>query len=454
MSRRMIIATFALLAACPPPGSNPDDTGPSDSVPYNPNDEDGDGVTVGDGDCDDDNPDVYPGADEIPYDGADQDCDGEDSLDADGDGYDALWFGGDDCDDDDPDVHPGAEEVCGDGIDADCSGDPDDGSTDADGDGFVSWACTGGDDCDDSDNVIQPNRSVTVPGDYDTVAAAVAAVCSGSTVTVSAGTYAGNIDASGKAISLIGEAGASQTALAGYGDASVVIMGSEDGASLFSGFSVRGGSAQVGGGLYCTGQCTVEDSTFYNNSADYGAGLALVDADLSVASCTFWGNEAAEGSGIFIDSSSGSVSDVIFSSQSASRNGAGASVWFSQVDFSGITAQVLDAEQGAGLYLYQHEGTVTASSFNLCEAEIGGGVWNRDSTLDLNGNRFTDNYSEWGGAGYYCWDSTVTNLDTNSFEGSGLGDHNGNGTPDANDCDDYTATPCVDVGCRGCYGCP
>ncbi len=452
MIRPALLATFTLLMACPPPGSPTDETG--DSTPYDPSDKDGDGVTVGDGDCDDEDASVHPGAEEIWYDGEDQDCDGEDSLDADGDGYDAVWFGGDDCDDGDSGIHPGAEERCGDGVDQDCSGDPDDGQADEDGDGWVSWACTGGEDCDDSDSTIQPNRSVSVPGDYDSVPAAVASVCSGSTVTVGAGTWPGSIDAAGKAIHLIGEAGPEVTTLVGDGTASVVVMGTPLGESLFSGFTVRGGAAQLGGGVYCTGGCTVEDSVFHNNSADFGAGLALVDAQISVASCTFWGNAAGEGAGMYIDSSSGSVSDVTFASQSASRNGGGASVWFSEVDFSGITAQVLEAEQGGGLYLYQHEGTVSSSSFQLCEAEIGGGVWSREATLDLSGNRFTDNYSEWGGAGYYCWDSTVTNLDSNSFSGSGLGDYNGNGTADAQDCDDYTSTPCVDVGCRGCYGCP
>ncbi|MCD4693955.1 fibronectin type III domain-containing protein, partial [bacterium] len=43
-------------------------------------DNDGDGWTVGEGDCNDDNPDIYPGAIEICGDGIDQDCNGEDSV--------------------------------------------------------------------------------------------------------------------------------------------------------------------------------------------------------------------------------------------------------------------------------------------------------------------------------------------------------------------------------------
>ena len=41
-------------------------------------DEDGDGFSREDGDCDDNNPDIYPGAEDIPGDGIDQDCSGSD----------------------------------------------------------------------------------------------------------------------------------------------------------------------------------------------------------------------------------------------------------------------------------------------------------------------------------------------------------------------------------------
>ncbi|MDA3824198.1 MAG: MopE-related protein, partial [Bacteroidales bacterium] len=43
-------------------------------------DNDGDGWTVGEGDCNDNNPDIYPSAIEICGDGIDQDCNGEDSV--------------------------------------------------------------------------------------------------------------------------------------------------------------------------------------------------------------------------------------------------------------------------------------------------------------------------------------------------------------------------------------
>ncbi len=116
-------------------------------------DQDGDGYSVEDGDCDDTDPRVYPGGVEIAYDGVDQDCDQADLTDVDGDGYDSLQVGGPDCDDSNPDTHPGAEET-GDGRDNDCNGLVDDGvdTVDNDGDGYSEMDG----DCDDADHHISP----------------------------------------------------------------------------------------------------------------------------------------------------------------------------------------------------------------------------------------------------------------------------------------------------------
>ncbi len=113
-------------------------------------DEDGfDNVSDGGEDCNDSNPEIYPGAEEV-CDLQDNDCDGyvdcEDSDMADLDGDGACLC--DDCDDSDPDNAPGAEEVC-DGQDNDCDGFADCADNDVpDADNDGACICT---DCDDAD---------------------------------------------------------------------------------------------------------------------------------------------------------------------------------------------------------------------------------------------------------------------------------------------------------------
>jgi len=175
--------------------ADPNDYNCDGSVGYA--DADGDGFAAC-LECDDADPDAFPGADEV-CDGQDDDCDGvvdEDEAvdaatwyaDADGDGYgDAAstavacaapsGFVADDsdCDDMDAAVNPAAIEVC-DGVDNDCSGGVDeptaaDAATwyaDADGDGYgdatsTTVACTApsgfvGDDtdCDDTRAAVNP----------------------------------------------------------------------------------------------------------------------------------------------------------------------------------------------------------------------------------------------------------------------------------------------------------
>lgn len=111
-------------------------------------DDDGDGFSDANGDCNDSDPSVGPNATEI-CDGIDNDCDflidSEDpdvSLegfyeDLDGDGFGGQaatgscdsardWVQNDqDCDDGDHEVSPLSAEVCGDGLDNDCNNDPD-----------------------------------------------------------------------------------------------------------------------------------------------------------------------------------------------------------------------------------------------------------------------------------------------------------------------------------------
>ncbi len=122
-------------------------------------DQDNDGVTTCEGDCDDNDSDRYPGNTEI-CDGIDNDCDGviDENFDNDGDGFTTCAG---DCDDTDASIFPGATESCN-GVDDDCDGSVDEDFTDADGDGFVF--CGPNADCDDNDPTVYPGAPEACDG--------------------------------------------------------------------------------------------------------------------------------------------------------------------------------------------------------------------------------------------------------------------------------------------------
>ena len=115
---------------------------------------DGDGASICDGDCNDQDPGQAVPTYERCWNGLDDDCDGEvdemDDLDGDGRGCG-------DCDELDPTVYPHAPELC-DGLDNDCD-DVVDEVEDSDGDGWADCPASGepGDvDCAPLDHTVHP----------------------------------------------------------------------------------------------------------------------------------------------------------------------------------------------------------------------------------------------------------------------------------------------------------
>ena len=172
-------------------------------------DDDGDGYSEVDGDCDDDDASLSPGATEY-CDGIDNDCDGSTDeassadastwyFDGDGDGYGDATSSqaactapagyisdASDCDDTDPGIRPGASEYC-DGVDNDCDGSTDEASAvdastwylDGDGDGYGDAASTtaacsppsgyvaDATDCDDGEGTTNPGADEHCDGHDD-----------------------------------------------------------------------------------------------------------------------------------------------------------------------------------------------------------------------------------------------------------------------------------------------
>jgi len=436
-----LIALAALASSqlgCPCEEDDDTYTGDDDTQPAG--DADGDGYATADGDCDDTDPDVHPGADDVPYDGIDQDCDGSDLCDADGDGHDSDEHGGDDCNDLDATIFPGAIEVCGDGTDQDCTHDPDDGLTDADGDGYIDWHCNGGDDCDDADASVRPGMEVYVPTDHPDVRTAVNAVCSDSTIYVEEGTYYGNVVAATKFVRIIGVGEPAATILVGDGLASTVVLGVVGGMSELTGVTIQGGLAEHGGGVLCNGECLIQDCIVSGNVASCGGGVAIVDSEsFTITGCEISGNAAWSGQGLYVAwSTGGTVSDTAVTGHDCDDCFTAALAFtYSEVEMTRITVSD-NSDRGVSL-----ENSIVSISESVLSENRAGGAYFRLSTVEFHFNTVVDNY--WTGgypAGVYCWGSEVTGLETNDISGN-VNDY----------CSESFPPDCADLGCIDCTGC-
>ena len=114
--------------------------------------------------------------------------------------------------------------------------------------------------------------------DFTTIQGAINAAANGDTVLVSPGTYAETINFNGKAITVKGAKGASQTIINGGGVGTVVTFGSGEGAgSILDGFTITSGTAMYGGGIRTINSSpTIKNNIITGNTADNSGGAISV----------------------------------------------------------------------------------------------------------------------------------------------------------------------------------
>jgi len=215
---------------------------------------------------------------------------------------------------------------------------------------------------------------------YRTIQAAIdAAATSGDQIAVAPGTYHERINFNGKAVKLYSSGRAANTIIDGTGlSGSVVTCNQgETSATELDGFTITGGNAENGGGMYNLGSSpTVTNCTFRGNSAtgDGGAMANWQGSRPTVSHCTFSGNSASSGGAIFnMLLAESTVTNCTFSGNSGSAI-------FNRIDGgSTVTNCTFSGNSGAGIFNGGDSGSaVTNCTFS---GNSGAGIQNAANGL-------------------------------------------------------------------------
>ncbi len=348
-----------------------------------------------------------------------------DDVDADGDG----WTVGDgDCDDADPDRYPGAPEVC-DGVDNGCV----DGWTVADEAGLATWTPDGGAPRDWTRR-LQGTSTAPADGTLD----------ADGTLRLCAGTWYATLAAEQVDVRIFG-AGRDETAVSG-GDLvrPLVVRGGavEVGAlTLRDGRAASGGclsigeeatvlldtvrldtcaAEQRGGGAYVVDSDLVfEDIEVFASSAAEGGGLALERGDAAGEGIAAVGNAATgDGAGVWVLDGELSVTGCAFDANTASGAGGAAYARDTPVEIASCAFTANTADSGGALHV--RGGTLSLGQANLTGDQAtgaGGAVFVEDTHVSLAFVDFADNTAGGDGGALYgrAGDLHVSNA---SFDGN------------------------------------
>jgi hypothetical protein len=214
---------------------------------------------------------------------------------------------------------------------------------------------------------------------------AIDAAAHGDVVLVAAGAYFQKIDLMGKAITVRGALGATQTLLDGSGpnvDPTVTCASGEGPLTVLEGITIANGESNAGGGMLNDGASpTVIDCVFDGNTAHWNDGGGMWNgngASPTVIGCVFVGNRALGGSGGGVYSASGSSPTFIrctFTRNLAFWGRGGGAFQGGSSSFRDCVFQGNTTEDGEGGGLFQAGGTLTLINclFSGNAARLGSG---------------------------------------------------------------------------------
>ena len=242
-------------------------------------------------------------------------------------------------------------------------------------------------------------ETILVPDDYSSIQAAIIASNNGDTVLVDNGIYNETINFLGKEITV---KNASGTALG------TII----DGGSSFG--------SVVTFHLGETSNTILEGFTIRNGSAGKGGGVLIENSSPALKDCIVVGNHSTNnGGGIYVDSSDITLENVIVKNNSAKGSGAGIYLKFSNCVMTGGSVKNNSGNHGGGIFVTDSpsSGEFILNSVSIegnTAVEHGGGVYLKNSLLDVEDCVFDSNAANRGGA-LFCYLGGNANIVSSSF---------------------------------------
>jgi len=312
-------------------------------------------------------------------------------ADADGDGFSRPV----DCDDSDASVHPLAEEAL-DGEDNDC-------------DGLVDVVRV----CDDA------------WAHYERLQSAIDGVEDGMTIRVCPGTWSVNPSLFGRELTIRGLGGPERTVLISHDGGSVfTVTGGSD--LTLIGFTITGGEAAAGGGLYCrNASVTLRRNIFRNHVADNGGAIYGEDCDVDITGGVIEGSEAEDyGGGVHLEGGGGTITDVTVRDNLATYGGG---ISLSAGDYSIRDSEISGNNAdwaGGGIYSASDADIIDSVIEDNEAVENGGGFYVLYNSPTISGNTVRGNYTPGDGGGGYL-DQSSALVQDNTFTNNMVDDDGG-----------------------------
>ena len=292
--------------------------------------------------------------------------------------------------------------------------------------------------------------TIRVPNDYPNIHNAIVASNSGDIIIVAdgiwTGTYNTNLSFGGRAITLTSQNGANTCIIDCQGTRGFRFVSGESSDSILDGFTIRNGSADKGGGIYCISSSpTIKNCIIKENSASgevgaqgttavsysYGAGIYIENSSPSILDCTISNNynhagaastnsaiAYAHGGGIYVDMTSRPVISGCIISANIAKAVASAQFGYGWAQaYGGGICSFSEYEMDINNCTINNNSAITFGNYEI--NSLGGGTFFSGSVGVLVDKCFIDNNevdciscassqnSKINGGGIYCSDSDL-----------------------------------------------